>query len=783
MPKLSISTYIHFIPPAPVDESFPSQYKFTFLDTLEKVEAYCERDTKVISFDLETTGLNPTEDQIVGVALCDSVEEAVYIPIHHHNMGLGKKALDLIYAMLCKKEKVVVFNLRFDFRMMEWCGFKEYGYLDEQHSCTYGYDMSKIPYLDVAVPCFLADSNIGAPFGVNEIHFKEWYKESNKTLKIMSLKHYSLHFLGWKQSKYQEVVGSSESLYYLNAQDVVEYAATDALATYHLAIKTSQFMKESGFAAQLDNGILYPLMRCEQNTIKLDNKQLIKIKEEIVPTLNDIKKKLDLTIAKINPSLLVKTLDGNFQVQFNYNSSPQRRALFQYMGVDTGSYSQKTGDMRTGMHEMEVLLEKYPEDHMAYQFAKLFIDYQKLSKLESAYVEPFEREIALHGGRTRFGYRTSKVPTGRLAGGKESDKIKGTPFFSRMNIQSIAKPKTSIWYTRKIEDEPVSDIHFLGWEFQDYPFLPDRDQWTVEGMTPKLNLRNVLVADEDYTLVCIDFSGQETRVPANMADERVWIDAFLRGEDLHKVTAETIWGKENYTKDLRRRSKTATFGLLYGGNEYTMMRNLGITEEEAKIFVRQFKSALPRLFSLFDKVIEEGRSKGSVYTYFKRPRRVKYFFSTSDFRLKSFGDRTSVNSIIQGAGADILKIAFLRLWNELYNHNDWKKDCNFIETVHDEIASQVKNERLFDFAKKKMELMRLKVPGWVVPMDVEVSFGKRWGEIFAFEYKEDLDVFIPKFESEEPYNFGQEIEKQEVEIPIVDDEDEDFDKNILQYIL
>lgn len=104
------------------------------------------------------------------------------------------------------------------------------------------------------------------------------------------------------------------------------------------------------------------------------------------------------------------------------------------------------------------------------------------------------------------------------------------------------------------------------------------------------------------------------------------------------------------------------------------------------------------------------------------------------------------NSPIQGGGADVLKIAMLKLWQNLYNHDDWKNDCNFISTIHDEINSQVKIERVSDFMKRKSELMQLHIQGWDVPMDVSTGIGYSWGELFDFKYDKENDCWVPKHE-------------------------------------
>lgn len=770
MPKVEIPYYVHYVPPAKPDPNFPSQYKFTLIDTMDKLDEYLSRNTKYMAFDLETTGLNPETSSIVGVALCQDPKEGVYVPINHYSGGLGREALDKIYETLVSKECVFVFNLRYDFRMMEYVDFQKYGYLNLTRSKTVGYDMSKVKYLDVSIPCFLADTNIGS-YAMKEVHFKKWYQESNKQLKPLSLKHYSLHFLGWEQQKFSEVLGSNENFYYVDPVEATFYASTDALATYHLAIKTMPFLKEAGFSGKINNQFLYPLMRCEQNTVLLDKDYLLSLEREIEPKIQKAIERMKRVVAQISPYYVIPSKSElGFDVNFNMNSPKQIEKLFKEMGVDTGVYT-KTGQMKVGKDEMQKIVETYDPSHLAYQFAEAYLEYKKLEKMLGTYIKPFHREVDMHDGRTRFSYRVDRVPTTRLAGGKDSVK-KGEPYFALMNIQSIVKPKSVFWYTRRARKDSKGLV-LLGWEFSPTPFPDEEEQYMIEGFSPELNLRKVLKADEGYLWVSCDFQAQELRIPTSLSKEPVWIKAFLSGDDVHKATAIQIWGEENYNKDLRKKAKAGAFGLIYGGNEYTMQKNLGLSPEEAKDFVQRFRNALPTLFRYFDNVIREARQKHVVKTFFGAPRRLKFFYKSNDYKLKAFADRTAQNSPIQGTGADILKISLIRLWEHLYNHPDWKDDCNFICTVHDEINSQVKVERVEEFMKIKHDLMALKIPGWQVPMEVGVSVGYSWGELFDFRWDEENQGWVPKHEGV-PYKGEEKGVEEEIEL----EDEEEVEENI-----
>jgi hypothetical protein len=339
----------------------------------------------------------------------------------------------------------------------------------------------------------------------------------------------------------------------------------------------------------------------------------------------------------------------------------------------------------------------------------------------------------------------NNVPTGRLAAGSYSAKNvkkseKHTHYYCDMNFQALSKPmqiKRTVYYneeTYQITYEPPAPDVARDWL---KPYL-------VETGLNLLNLRKAFVSPgPDWLCMCIDFSGQELRIAANLSLEEVWIDALLHGRDLHEETAKAIWGAENYDKNKRKKAKVASFACLFGGNAYTLSKKLGISMAEAEDFYRKYQAALPRLFQWFDEVHNKARRFGYVITPFSVPRRLKFYYSLGR-KYAGYADRSAVNTIVQGSAGMMMRICLIKI-HDLINLPGglFYGDAMFRGTIHDEIDFVVKKSRLKEFVDVITGIMEGSgKKDWRVPMEVEVSIGNNWGEVFPIDHKHY--PFMPK---------------------------------------
>lgn len=268
-------------------------------------------------------------------------------------------------------------------------------------------------------------------------------------------------------------------------------------------------------------------------------------------------------------------------------------------------------------------------------------------------------------------------------------------------------------------------------------------------------------ANDIYVHNC-DFNAEEIRIPALWSGEPAWVEAFKSGNDVHKATAIAIWGEENYDKSKRKKAKQANFGILYGMTARNFANDFGISLEEGEEFVNQFKTGLPTLFNWVAAVEKMAMKQGTVSTMFGRPRRVKHWLESNEIGLVNFGKRTAINTIIQGTGADILKLVMIKLFEQFYKTENmsYLKHIRFKNTIHDEINYQIRKESLAPILKTVLKIMRVRLEGWPFPMEVGLSLGNRWGQSVDFKFNtETLEVIEPKYD---PY-FPEEEESKEVE--------------------
>lgn len=183
--------------------------------------------------------------------------------------------------------------------------------------------------------------------------------------------------------------------------------------------------------------------------------------------------------------------------------------------------------------------------------------------------------------------------------------------------------------------------------------------------------------------------------------------------------------------------------------KYSVQERLGLsTLKEAEELVNNFKNKLSTLFAWIDRHKRKVRKKGVAYTYFGRPRRLKWYFRHPDSSKRAFAYRSAVNTVVQGCGSDILKIALIKLWDNVFTNEKFNKDCIFASTVHDEINFFVKKSRLEEVIPVLKKCMELEIPGWSVKMEAGLEIGNNWGHCFEFEYN-DKGMLVPVTEEYE----------------------------------
>ena len=350
--------------------------------------------------------------------------------------------------------------------------------------------------------------------------------------------------------------------------------------------------------------------------------------------------------------------------EFNINSTKQLGViLFEKMGLPVIKKT-KTG-YSTAVDVLEKLAHQAP-------IVELILEYRQLAKLNSTYVEGLQAYIQEDGKiHTRFVQNLTQ--TGRLSSVDP-------------NLQNIP--------IRTKEGRRIR-----------YAFLPEHDDWKI---------------------LSSDYSQIELRVLAHIAGDKHMIEAFKNNVDIHTNTAMRVFGITNpddVTSEMRRQAKAVNFGIVYGISDYGLSQNLNISRKRAKEFIDRYLEEFQGVKDFMESVVKEAREKDYVETLFHRRRYLPDIHS-SNFNLRSFAERTAMNSPIQGSAADILKMAMIELDREM---RERKFKANLLLQVHDELIFEVPQDELESLQSLVEEVMENAV-SLKVPLRADSNVGDNWFE-------------------------------------------------------
>lgn len=239
-------------------------------------------------------------------------------------------------------------------------------------------------------------------------------------------------------------------------------------------------------------------------------------------------------------------------------------------------------------------------------------------------------------------------------------------------------------------------------------------------------IREVFIpSNEGWTLLAADYSQIELRVLAHIANDKTLIESFINDKDIHTSTAMEVFGLDEHevTPFYRRQAKAVNFGIVYGISDYGLSQNLNISRKEAQEYIDRYFSIYPGVKEYMNNTIASAKKAGYVSTLAHR-RRYLPDINSANFNLRSFAERTAINTPIQGTAADIIKIAMVRI-DQAIKDTGLKSSLKL--QVHDELICEVvpdELEQVRQLIKVKMEgAMQLKVP-----LKVDISEGKNWYE-------------------------------------------------------
>ena len=346
---------------------------------------------------------------------------------------------------------------------------------------------------------------------------------------------------------------------------------------------------------------------------------------------------------------------------FNPNSPKQLgEMLFDTMGLPHGKKTQR--GWSTDAETLESLRD--------YPLVEDVLEYRAYQKLNSTYVEGLLKVIG-EDGRIHSTFNQTEARTGRLS--SDNPNLQNIPIRTELGSQ----------------------------------------------------LRAYFIAKPGCVLVDADYSQIELRILAHITGDEHMQQAFLNGEDIHRSTAAKIYGipQSEVTPRLRSSAKAINFGIMYGKGAYSLSKDIGVTVKEADAFLKNYLDAFPKVSGYMDKTIADAKKRGYVSTLFGR-RRALPELASSNFNVRSSGERMARNTPIQGTAADVIKLAMVRVWKRLRAE---KLDSRLILTVHDELiveAPEAEAEYAARILRKEME----GCVAYAVPLSTDVHAGKNWLE-------------------------------------------------------
>ena len=306
---------------------------------------------------------------------------------------------------------------------------------------------------------------------------------------------------------------------------------------------------------------------------------------------------------------------------------------------------------------------------MGHELPQLILDYRELQKLKSTYVDTLPARVQRGTARIHTSFNQTGAATGRLSS-------------SEPNLQNI-------------------------------PIRTPRGEAIRRGFVPA----------EGCVFLVADYSQIELRLMAHLSGDPAFIEAFQQGGDIHRQTAALIFGVpvDAVTPEMRGRAKTINFATIYGQGPFALSRKLGISLDDARLFIARYFERFAGVRAFLDRQVEIAREYGYVETIFKRRRYIPEI-KDRNFNMRAYGERNAQNSPLQGSAADLIKVAMIRIHHALL---DRALASRMLLQVHDELV--------FEVPPGELELMRSLVQEHMegaaalrVPLVVDIGVGPNW---------------------------------------------------------
>ena len=576
---------------------------------LEKQKSFC--------FDTETTSLEEMDAEVLGLAISYEEGKAYYVNMPTDFEETKSILAEFKHLFTSPTIEKVAQNLKYDLKVLLKYDIQIAG-----------------PQFDTMLAHYLANP------------------DGRHGMDILSEQ-----YLHYKPVSITELIGK-KGKNQLNFRDVpldkaTEYAAEDADITFQLKGKLRKELMDKQVAhlmQRLEMPLVPVLADMEMEGIRIDADFLGNYSIE----LETISKDLEKTIYNMS--------GANFNI-----ASPKQmgEVLFDHMKIDPKAKKTKTGQYKTD----EATLQKLAAEH---EIVSKIVDYRKVNKLRSTYVDALPKLIHPKTGRVHTSYAQAVAATGRLSS-------------TNPNLQNI-------------------------------PIRTDMGKEIRKAFVPR---------DENHTLLAVDYSQIELRIVASIAEDPGMMEAFHAGIDIHTATAAKVFGIEvaDVTKEQRYKAKSVNFGLIYGQGAFGLSQNLGIKRGEAKELIDAYFEQFGGVKTYMDDTIKYCREHGYVKTLMGRKRFIPDINSNNQ-TVVGFAERNAINAPIQGSAADMIKLAMINIHNRF---NKMGIGTKMILQVHDELLFDVPKTELEEITAVIKEEMERAMP-LRVPVIAEAGHGDNWLE-------------------------------------------------------
>ena len=569
------------------------------------------------AFDTETTGLDARNVDLIGCSFALDAGEAWWVPVNGGEWTREAYLEALRPIMEDEQKEVIAHNFKYDYQVMRSHGVR-----------------MKNRVFDTMVAHYLLQPESG--------HALDRLAEVD---------------LGYQPIPFTMLIGEKGkgqiSPAQVPADRWTDYACEDADLTWRLAALYRPQL-EAVAATELARDVEFPLVtvlaEVEREGVHIDRERLATYSVDLAQR--------------------IATLDDDIQRlaerPFNIDSPKQLGPiLFEHLGIKAKVKRTKSGQYPTGEEVLIKLEQQHP-------IIPLILEYRKLKKLRSTYVEPLPKLIDPQTGRVHTHYMQTVAATGRLSS-------------NHPNLQNI----------------PIR---------------------TAEGRA----IRKAFVPrDSDHVLVAADYSQVELRIAAAMSGDPGLVEAFKEGHDIHTATAARVFGVAlgEVNRTMRSKAKAVNFGILYGQGAFGLAQNLNISRSEAKEIIDAYFAQFRDLKAFTQACVDRARETGYAETLMGR-RRYLPDITSANTNVRAFAERNAVNAPIQGSAADIIKVAMLRI-QDLIEREGWA--TRMIMQVHDELVFDVPKAELDQVIPAIQRAME-GAATLDVPLVVEVNTGGDWLE-------------------------------------------------------